>query len=181
MKKYLSIVMLLALSGPLLFGVSPQKTADSVSGASQATYESDPDIDAFSSASVTNYYEASSWSGEELINAICNRMGAWTIATVNPDGSPNIAVAVFGRLEDDTLLLNLAPNQTAANIDRTGEAMAIIYKYTADLSIDRALRNQGAKLILKTVSPEKHRSYQHLDSVTPNSYIFTIQEVLPLG
>ncbi len=181
MRKYLCASIFMILSGATLFADASQQKTDSVSGASDSGYTSTTDVDTFTTASITNYYEASSWTGETLMDAISSRTGAWTIATVNPDGSPNIAVAVFGVLDEDTLLLNLAPNQTAANITRTGEAMAIIYKYTADLEVDRSTRNQGAKLILETVSPEKHKSYQDTDSVTPNSFIFTIKEVRPLG
>ena len=95
------------------------------SSAPKATPEPTTTPDVFTSASTNNFYEASSWTGDQLIEAIKNRSGSWTIATVNPDNTPNLAVAVFGMLDDTTLVLNLAPNQTGENIVRTKEAVAI--------------------------------------------------------
>lgn len=139
--------------------------------------------DVFTSASVNNFYEGSSWTGDQLIEGIKTRSGSWTIATVNPDNTPNLAVAVFGMLDDNTLVLNLAPNQTGENIVRTKQAVAIIYQYTNDQEIDKALRNQGAKLKLELVSEEEFKKYQeeNPDTVTETSLVFRIVEVLPLG
>ncbi len=187
MKKLIGILMCALLMGSIstLFAAT-----DGVSGATDATTSASTDetaaasqhADAFTSASVTDYYTSSSWTGKTLGDAIANRDGAWTIATVNPDGSPNIAVAVFGALDAETLMLHLAPNQTGENIIRTGQAMAIIYKYTPDLTIDKSLRNQGAKLVLETVSPAEHQTYQErYESVSPSTYVFRIVEIRPLG
>lgn len=139
--------------------------------------------DVFTSASVNNFYEASSWTGDQLIEGIKNRSGSWTIATVNPDNTPNLAVAVFGMLDDTTLILNLAPNQTGENIVRTKEAVAIIYQYTNDQAIEKTLRNQGAKLKLELVSDDEFKTIQEAnsDTVTDTTLVLKIVEVLPLG
>ncbi|MEA4875164.1 hypothetical protein [Anaerorhabdus sp.] len=153
------------------------------SSAPKATPEPTTTPDVFTSASTNNFYEASSWTGDQLIEAIKNRSGSWTIATVNPDNTPNLAVAVFGMLDDTTLVLNLAPNQTGENIVRTKEAVAIIYQYTNNQEIEKTLRNQGAKLKLALVSEEEFKKYQDAnpDTVTETSLVLKIVEVLPLG
>lgn len=168
MKKLISIF----LAGLCLVGCSAQPATTP-----EAT------TDTFTSASVNNFYVDSSWTDDQLIEAINNRSGSWTIATVNPDNTPNIAVAVFGMLDDTTLMLNLAPNQTGANIARTSEAVAIIYQYTNDQEIDKSLRNQGAKLKLELVSEEEFKKYQeeNPDTVTETTLVLRIVEVLPLG
>lgn len=77
----------------LLFsGCSQNDSVDSVSGATQKgeSQSSADSTDAASSASLY-FYEQGSLTGEELMTAIRNAEGSCSVATVNADGSPNLA------------------------------------------------------------------------------------------
>lgn len=77
----------------LLFsGCSQNDSVDSVSGATQKgeSQSSADSTDTASSASLY-FYEQGSLTGEELMTAIRNAEGSCSVATVNADGSPNLA------------------------------------------------------------------------------------------
>ena len=53
-------------------------------------------VDAFSSASVADFYGATALAGDDLMNAVNAQSGTYLVSTTNPDGSPNTAYFVFG-------------------------------------------------------------------------------------
>ena len=53
-------------------------------------------VDAVTSASVADYYADGMLSGDDLMNAINSYTGFYAVASVNPDGTPNIAYFVYG-------------------------------------------------------------------------------------
>ena len=74
--------------------------------------------DAVTSASVADYYASGMLTGDDLMNAINSYTGFYAVASVNPDGTPNIGFYIYGcvKVEDKYYLqLGLAPNQTTAN------------------------------------------------------------------
>ena len=81
------MAMLLLFSGCRLYD-----SVDSVSGATQKgeSQSSVDSTDTTSSASLY-FYEQGSLTGEELMTAIRNAEGSCSVATVNADGSPNLA------------------------------------------------------------------------------------------
>lgn len=76
-----------------------------------------------------DFHEHSSLYAEELIDAINSMDGTYAIATVNPDGTPNIAFVPFGcSFVQDQLYLQMnftSYSQTHINLARTGEAYAL--------------------------------------------------------
>ena len=81
-------------------------------------------IDAGTSASVADFYGAYGLTGDDLMNAINSYSGSYAVATVNEDGTPNVAYFIFGcvKVEDKYYIsLGIAENQTRVNVLRTGE------------------------------------------------------------
>ncbi len=84
--------------------------------------------DTATSASVADFYGAAALTGDELMDSINSYNGFYAVASVNPDGTPNIGFYIFScvKLEDGYYLqLGLAPNQTTANIENGSELMAM--------------------------------------------------------
>lgn len=141
--------------------------------------------DEFTSASVKNFYEESSLRDDALFSALDQRIGAPAVATVNPDGTPNLAVFSYGHLEEKYLLFSLSENQTLENIKNNKEGVALFYVYTPDMTITKFERNIGARITFKTV--EDHDALlaemmeKYPEKVRDTSYIVEIVEVLPLG
>ena len=86
------------------------------------------EVDAVSSASVADFYGAAGLTGDDLMNSINAYDGFFAIASVNPDGTPNIGFYIFSCVKlNDTyyLQLGLEPNQTTANIENGSALMAM--------------------------------------------------------
>ena len=58
--------------------------------------------DAVTSASVADYYASGMLTGDDLMNAINSYTGFYAVASVNPDGTPNIGFYIYGcvKVED---------------------------------------------------------------------------------
>ncbi len=54
----------------------------------------EPAADVLTSASVNNFY--GKIEGDELMNAINSYTGFYAVATVNPEGTPNLAFFIYG-------------------------------------------------------------------------------------
>ena len=111
-------------------------------------------VDAVTTASVANYYGA--LAGDELMNAINSYTGFYAVASVNPDGTPNIAYFIYGMVklgEDYYIQLGINPNQTTVNIEN---GSALIAMYGALPAADAQLQSatSGAKMILEKVEDE---------------------------
>ena len=111
--------------------------------------------DAVTTASVANYYGA--LTGDELMNAINSYTGFYAVASVNPDGTPNIAYFVYGMQKIGDVYyvqLGINPNQTTANIENGSELMAMYGTLpAADAQLMTA--TNGAKMVLKKVDDEE--------------------------
>lgn len=111
--------------------------------------------DAVTSASVADYYGAGMLSGDDLMNAINSYTGFYAVASVNPDGTPNLGFYIYGcvKVEDKYYLqLGLAPNQTTANVDNGSELVAM---YGALPAEGATYPTSGARMTLKKVTDEK--------------------------
>jgi hypothetical protein len=128
-------IMFATMAAVLLAGGLSAQSADSVSAASKA-----------------NYYAKSSLQGEQLWYAIENRLGAATMATVNADGSPNIATVIPGVVKDrSALMFGIAPNQTSLNLKERKLAALSVYLYTP-AATDKFERNKGARFVLELIT-----------------------------
>ena len=59
------------------------------------------EVDAFTSASVTDFYGDNALTGDELMNAINSFSGFYLVCTTNPDGSANAGYFIYGCAELD--------------------------------------------------------------------------------
>ena len=139
-------------------------------------------VDAVTTASVANYYGA--LTGDELMDAINSYTGFYAVASVNPDGTPNIAYFIYGmkKLGDVYYVqLGINPNQTTANIDN---GSALIAMYGALPAADAQLQSatSGAKMVLKKVEDEAVLA--ELLKTAPEGYTpmyYEVVETRPLG
>lgn len=152
--------------------------ADVVAAASD---EYSPSVDTISAASGKLYYEAGSYNAEQLKAALSAYpyAGSVTIATVNEDGTPNLAVAVPGLSPDGQyLMFGLAENRTKANMLARNFAVVAIYEYrpTAESKPDR---NRGCRIILEYPGAEANAAL-NAGKERPSLYM-KIVKILPLG
>ncbi len=145
----------------------------------------EPTTDTFTSASVGYYYESAALTGDELWNAFENFQLAPTIATVNPDGSPNLAVfipAVHTVVEDEEyFVMGLADNQTKLNLEKNKEGIVALYGGYGDEK--GPLAGKGARLVFELVEDEdiitKVKASNEI--ITDQHMILHITEIKPLG
>ncbi|WP_040210163.1 hypothetical protein [Clostridium polynesiense] len=143
----------------------------------------DAKTDSISKASTKVFYEKGSLTGQALVDSINKREGSVTIATTNPDGSPNLAVAVPGAINDKYLVMGLAPNQTLENFKnhKIGVISYYIYNPAAQEKNDR---NKGARLVVKMVEDKDTKEKLKKEAgekANDNSLFLEIVEVKPLG
>ena len=138
-----------------------------------------PSADAFTSASVSNYYTQYALTGDDLMNAVNGQAGFYLICTTNPDGSPNAGVFIFAikKLNDKYYIqLGLAPNQTSANLEATGEGLAVYAIMTAD----KPYAVSGARFYFETIADQAVVD-ELMKDARQGAMFFEITEVLPLG
>lgn len=162
MKKVFSLLLVLGL---LVTGVALAEDVDTTTAASQ------------------NYYgDVSLLTLEDLIPAITAFKGACTFATVNEDGSPNLAVFVPGITENGYIVSNQAPNATQTNIRRTKQAVIAYYIYNPEAT-ERAEKYGGARLVVTL--EEDPAILEELialnERYSENTLFLKIEEILPLG
>ena len=139
-------------------------------------------VDAVTTASVANYYGA--LEGDDLMNAINSYSGFYAVASVNPDGTPNIAYFIFGMKKVGDVYyiqLGINPNQTTVNIENGSELIAM---YGALPAADAQLQSatSGAKMILKKVEDEAVLA--ELLAGAPEGYApmyYEVVETRPIG
>ena len=136
--------------------------------------------EALSSASVNNYY--GSMTGDELMNAINASAGFYAVASVNPDGTPNIGFFIYHMVALDGryyLQLGLAPNQTTANVENGSQLVAM---YAAAPGEDPAYATNGARMLLQKVEDEAILA--ELLKTAPQGFApmyYEVVETKPLG
>jgi len=113
--------------------------------------------DAFTSASVADFYAASALTGDDLMNAINSFSGFYLISTTNPDGTPNSAFFIYSMVKHEDkyyLQLGLAENQSKANLAANGEGFAV---YAASPSTEEGAKPYavaGARMRFEVVTDE---------------------------
>ena len=139
-------------------------------------------VDTVTTASVANYYGA--LTGDELMNAINSYSGFYAVASVNPDGTPNIGFFVFGMVKLNDVYyvqLGINPNQTTANIENGSELFAM-YGALPAADAQAQYATTGAKMVLKKVEDEA--VLEQLLATAPEGYApmyYEVVETRPLG
>jgi hypothetical protein len=119
-----------------------------------ATLPALAEADAVTSASVNDFYSDGILEGDDLMNAINAYSGFYAVASVNPDGTPNLGFYIYGcvKVEDKYYLqLGLSPNQTTANVDAGSELVAM---YAALPEEGATYPTSGARMSLSKVTDE---------------------------
>ena len=141
-------------------------------------------VDTFTSASQSNFYAQYALTGDELMDAVNDWYGeaqkaTYLVCTTNPDGSPNAGVFIFGikKLNDKYYIqLGLAENQTKANLEATGEGLAVYAVMTAD----KPYAVSGARAYFAAIEDQAIVD-ELMKDARQGAMFFEITEVLPLG
>ena len=110
------------------------------------------ETDAVTSASVVDYY-GTILTPAQLVESISAYNGFFAVATVNPDGTPNIGFFIFSAAEHEGKLylqFGLAENQTRANMEN-GSAVTVMY---APVPTEGAYATVGARMTCERVADE---------------------------
>ena len=136
--------------------------------------------DAVASASVNSFYGG--MTGDDLMNAINSYTGFYSISSVNPDGTPNVAFFIYGMAKAGDkyyVQLGISPNQTTANIENGSALMAM---YAAIPAEGATYPTTGARMLLKKVEDEA--LIAELLKNAPEGYTpmyYEVTETRPLG
>ena len=143
----------------------------------------DGEVDAFTSASVTDYY--GDYMPEDIVAAVTERKGGFLVGTVNPDGSPNVAYFMFGLAEVDGVKyvrLGLADNQSKANLERTGQGVAVFVGEADEAATGKPYTMAGARMRFTVETDEEARAKLIAATGARETTIFgMVTEVRPLG
>lgn len=182
MKKSLSILTALTIISTLaLTGCG--KKADTSASADKGNIDivKTAKVDSISAASKTYFYEKSALKDNALLEAIKQRKGASTVATTNVDGSPNLAVVVPGLADDNTLMFEMAENQTKVNVQDRKIAVLSVYIYNPTAA-EKTERNVGAKVVLKLVEDkDKIKQLTEKTKAKEGTIFMEMVKTMPLG
>ncbi|MBQ4581011.1 MAG: hypothetical protein IJA83_10170 [Clostridia bacterium] len=138
-------------------------------------------VDAFTSASVANYYADFALTGDDLMNAVNSQSGCYIVNTTNPDGSPNAGYFIFAikKLDDKYYVqLGLAANQSKLNLEQNGEGLCV---YAALPAADgKPYCVSGARFYFEAIEDQAVIDALMADA-RQGAMFFEITEVLPLG
>lgn len=142
------------------------------------------EVDAFTSASVADYYGASALAGDDLMNAVNSQSGCYLVSTTNPDGTPNTAYFIFGIKkvgEAYYLQLGLAENQSKANLQANGNGLAV---YAANPTGEEGAKDYavaGARIWFEAIEDQAVIDELNAGAGRPGAMFFEIVQVKPLG
>lgn len=124
----------------------------------------------------TNMDQAAVLDAMRAYSGLCN------VATVNADGTPNIAIFVPGVADDSHIMFGLADNSTKANLLRDKVA-EISYDVANPAAETKEGRHQGA--VLKVELEEDEEVLAELkannENISDAHIILKIVEVMPIG
>ena len=138
-------------------------------------------VDAFTSASVANFYGHAALTGDDLMNAVNSQSGCYIVCTTNPDGSPNAGYFIFAikKLNDKYYLqLGLAANQSKQNLETNGKGLAV---YAANpVEGEKAYAVSGARFYFEAIADQAVVD-ELMKDAREGAMFFEITEVAPLG
>ena len=161
----------------------------SVKESSKTSVSDDTNVaDTFTGASEGKYfYKDSALTDDALWNVMASYQAAPTIATVNPDGSPNLAVFMPGlpmELDGERyFVFGLSDNQTKLNLEQNKTGVLALYQYDPTAE-DKMERNVGARIKFEIVEDEKiieALNKANDNAIKEDSTVCHLVEVLPLG
>ena len=139
--------------------------------------------DAFTSASVADFYAASALTGDDLMNAINTFSGTYVVTTVNPDGTPNAAYFIFSMVKHEGeyyLQLGLAENQSKANLTAGSKGVAVYAANPTGAEGAPAYSVSGARIWFEALEDEALAA-QLAANARPGAMFFKITAIRSLG
>ena len=139
--------------------------------------------DAFTTASVADFYGSAALTGDDLMNAINSFSGFYLITTTNPDDSANAAFFIYSMVKHEDkyyLQLGLAENQTKANLAANGKGVAV---YAAAPSAEEGAKPYavaGARIRFEAVTDEELAKTLNT-SGREGAAFYEVVEFRPLG
>lgn len=161
----------------------------SVKESSKTSVSDDTTVaDTFTGVSEGKYfYKDSALTDDALWNVMASYQAAPTIATVNPDGFPNLAVFMPGlpmELDGERYFaLGLSDNQTKLNLEQNKTGVLALYQYDPAAK-EKMERNVGARIKFEIVEDEKiieALNKANDNAIREDSTVCHLVEVLPLG
>ena len=117
-----------------------------------------------------------------VLEAMSQYAGLCNVATVNADGTPNLAIFVPGVVDDSHIMFGWAENATKANVLRDKKAV-ITYDVADPTAESKEERHAGA--VLKVELEEDAKVLEEIrannESISDAYVILKIVEVLPIG
>ena len=138
-------------------------------------------VDAFTSASVANYYGNYGLVGDDLMNAVNSQSGFYLICTTNPDGSANAGYFIFAikKLNDKYYIqLGLAENQSKMNLQANDSGLAVYAATPAEGG--KAYAVAGARFYFAAIEDQAIVD-ELMKDARQGAMFFEITEVMPLG
>ena len=138
-------------------------------------------VDAFTSASVANFYGNYGLVGDDLMDAVNSQSGFYLICTTNPDGSANAGYFIFAvkKLNDKYYLqLGLAENQSKQNLAANGEGLAVYAANPVEGAKPYAV--SGARFYFAAIEDQAIVD-ELMKDARQGAMFFEITEVQPLG
>ena len=143
--------------------------------------------DSFTTASTekTFSYGKTALTGDDLWTAFDSFQLTPSVATVNPDGTPNISVVIPGSHTEsegnDYFVFGLAENQTKKNLESSGEGVMTVVGGFGDEK--GALSGVGARISFTVVTDEDEKAavMKANDKITKDSIICKVTAINPLG
>ena len=139
--------------------------------------------DATTSASTSDSFAAYALTGDDLMNAINTFSGTYLVATVNPDGTPNVAYFIFSMVKHEDkyyLQLGLAPNQSQANLQANPCGVAVYAANPTGAEGAPAYTVSGARIWFDAIEDQAV-----IDALTANARagaaFYEITLIRPLG
>lgn len=169
MKKICKGVIVLALAacmGMGLLGCQPKEQGQTDAVTTPSVY--------------TNLYTNLDQAG--VLEAMSQYQGLCNVATVNADGTANLAIFVPGVVDDSHIMFGWADNATKSNVERTKEAV-ITYDIANPSAETKEERHCGAvlRVALEEDQAVLDAIYAANESVSDAFVILKIVEVLPIG
>ena len=168
MKKFAALLMALLMVLPMV---------------AMAEAVASPSADAFTSASVSNYYAQYALTGDDLMNAVNGQTGTYIVCTVNPDGTPNAAYFIFSMVkhgEEYYLQLGLAENQSKANLNAGSKGVAVYAANPTGAEGAPAYSVSGARIWFEALEDEAIAA-ELAAGARPGAAFYKITAVRPLG
>ena len=135
--------------------------------------------DTVTTASVVDYF-GTLLTPADLVADISAYNGFFAVATVNPDGTPNIGFFIFSAAEHEGKLylqFGLAENQTRANME-SGSAVTVMY---APVPTEGTYATVGARMTCERVTDEA--LLEQLMGIMPqqSNLIYEVTQIRPIG